>query len=1203
MGTPGLVGGTPTRATGTVALPEQRGVPAIKRHCAMTRFRFIFRSLCFHARSHVGAFLGAAVGAAVLVGALVVGDSVRGSLRELALLRLGKTELAMATGDRLFTTFLGFSLQQALSQAGLGRPGSAPLAVALQLPAVAVNADESARANQAQVLGVDGRFWQLAPTPPPLGELPPDTAVLSEALARQLHARAGDTVVLRVRKPQALSADAPLSPVEDETVALRVRVQTVVTDAQFGRFGLRANQVAPLNAFVSLPWLQARTGATNRANLLLVGEPPPPPLPQGSAAGSTIVFSGMQPLDLNRQMPIVLTQRWQLADAQLEWRGVVSAGALELRSPRVFLDPVLNDVVFGTAGDTNAIAARLRREGTGVSATGVLTYFVNELRRGDRATPYSMVTATGAPLVPPDMPDDEILINQWLADDLAAKPGDEIALKYFVVGDLRQLEEKSARFRVRAVLPMNTRGLDPQLMPDFPGMTGAENCRDWDTGLPIDNRRIRPQDEDYWRLFRGTPKAVITLRAGQRRWQNRWGNLTAIRFQVPNAVMANAGTVTRLLPGYQASISGMITRAIDPAVFGLRFQPVREQALAASSQSQDFGQLFLGFSFFLIAAALLLLAVLFQFSIEQRATELGTLLALGFRPRQAGTLLLLESGCVALAGCVVGAGGGISYARAVLHGLSTVWSQAVGGVALSYHAEPATLAIGIASAAAVSWLTLWLALRRHLRVPARQLLAEGVAETDEWAAGGRRGRRSQWVALLCLLGAAGIVGEALARQDTADAELFFSAGALLLIGGLAGASAGLRRLAGSGSAAGLSLRGMGIRGVTRRRRRSLAVIGLLACGSFLVASIGVFRLDAVRGADRRDSGTGGFALIGSATQPVIQDLNSAAGRDAYGLNTNTLAGVNVVPFRVRDGDEASCLNLNRAQAPRLLGVKPELLADRGAFTFATLAAGADEKHPWLTLKRGEFHPIHGQPLAADEVAAIGDAASIVYALGKKVGDTLAYTDEHGRPFKLRLVGALANSILQGSLVIDEAEFVRRFPSTTGCRFFLVDAPPGKSVAVAAEFTRGLRDLGLELTPAPERLAAFNAVQNTYLGTFQVLGGLGLLLGSVGLGVVVLRNVLERRGELALLLAVGFRRRALRTLVLSEHLALLLAGLGVGVAAALVAVLPNVLGGGGDLPYRSLGLTLLAILLNGAAWTWLAGEIALRGRLLTALRNT
>src|ERR1039458_6865719 len=88
--------------------------------------------------------------------------------------------------------------------------------------------------------------------------------------------------------------------------------------------------------------------------------------------------------------------------------------------------------------------------------------------------------------------------------------------------------------------------------------------------------------------------------------------------------------------------------------------------------------------------------------------------------------------------------------------------------------------------------------------------------------------------------------------------------------------------------------------------------------------------------------------------------------------------------------------------------------------------------------------------------------------------------------------------------------------------FLVDAPSGNAARVSAVLTRALQDRGLELTPAADGLNTFNAMQNTYLDTFQVLGGLGLLLGSAGLGVVVLRNVLERRGELAVLLAAGFR---------------------------------------------------------------------------------
>src|SRR5262249_17806935 len=160
--------------------------------------------------------------------------------------------------------------------------------------------------------------------------------------------------------------------------------------------------------------------------------------------------------------------------------------------------------------------------------------------------------------------------------------------------------------------------------------------------------------------------------------------------------------------------------------------------------------------------------------------------------------------------------------------------------------------------------------------------------------------------------------------------------------------------------------------------------------------------------------------------------------------------------------------------------------------------------PWLLLKD-----------TSDEntVPAIGDQASILWALKKKVGDTLDYTDERGRSFKVKLVGAVANSILQGNLLIDEAAFVKRFPGESGYRMFFIDAPSNSLTRVSAALSRALQDVGFELTPTRQRLAAFNAVQNTYLSTFQVLGRFGLLLGSAGLAVVVLRNVLERRGEL------------------------------------------------------------------------------------------
>jgi putative ABC transport system permease protein len=1082
----------------------------------------------------VGVVLGAAVGSAALIGALVVGDSVRESLKDMALARLGKVETAMASGDHLFRAQLG----------------GKTIAAVLQLPATATAQDASARANHVQLLGVDSTFWQLAQQPPAFSNLPPDSVVLNEPLAQQLNAEAGDTILLRVEKPSLLSRDAPVSPQENYSVAMRLKVQAIVSDEQFGRFSLQANQIAPFNAFVNLSQLQDKIGQTNRANLLL-------------SAGTE--NSTTNPADDTNQF---LRSHWQLADAELNLRELPSGG-FELRSDRIFLDPPVVEAVQHTFTNNQPL----------------ITYLVNELHDGDKATPYSMVTAMGAPIVPPDMHDDEIIVSDWLTNDLAAKTGDTLSLTYYVIGNGRALEERTNTFHIRTVVPLAGAAADPSLMPDFPGLAQAESSRDWDAGFPIKLEKIRDQDEQYWHEHRGTPKAFVTLVAGRAMWANRFGDYTAIRLP------AESGTL--------ASVQSNILNSLDPAWVGLQFEPVRAQALAAGAQAQEFGGLFVGFSFFLIVAALLLMALLFQFGLEQRATEAGTLLALGFPPRQVRRLFLCEGILLALAGGILGAAGGLFYARLMLRGLTTIWRGAVGTSSLHYHATPQTIAIGVFAGTLVATVTIWLAVRQQARQPARELLAEGAPDRA-MKFEQRRTNRGFWFRWAAGIAALGLAGEAMWTGNNSSAETFFIAGTLLLMAGLGFCDAWLASFAGTANAPARTVAGLGLSGATRRRKRSLATIGLLACGAFLIVAVGAFRLDANQNAAKRSSGTGGFALLGESTLPITYDLNSPAGRDFYGLTSPAMTNVRVVAFRVHDGDEASCLNLNRAQTPRLLGVNPDLLQQRGAFTFAQVAKGLLPDKKWLLLRNSRENA--ETPLPDDEIPAIGDENSIVWALGKKVGDTIDYTDRRGRKFKLRLVGALANSVLQGSLIIDEARFVNRFPDESGYRLFLMDAPSNAVAEVSAGLTRALQDAGLELTPAAERLNEFNAVQNTYLSTFQVLGGLGLLLGSAGLGVVVLRNVQNRRGELALLLAVGFRRRALHWLVLSEHGMLLALGVGVGVMAAAVGIMPALLSPGSQIPYASLTLTLLGVLANGLLWAWVATRFALRGRLLDALRN-
>jgi ABC-type lipoprotein release transport system permease subunit len=1078
----------------------------------------VLRSLRFYASSHLGTLLGVTVASAVLVGALAVGDSVRGSLQDMALARIGRIDFALAATDHFFRAALADDMRSGISN-GLA-------AAVLQLPGTAAAPDESARANQVQVLGIDEHFNALAQDPSGLVFPQPDAVILNAPLAAQLHVKAGDAIVLHVQKPSLLSQEAPLSPQEDVATGLRLTVAAIASDAQFGRFSLQAGQVPPLTAFLPLPFLQGKTGLEGKVNLLLTAAP----------------LAGVSPAEL-------LRQRWTMADAGLELRP--TPDGLEVRTGRIFIDPAIVHAIPG--------------------AQLFLTYFVNELRDGQKTTPYSMVTATGAA-----MRDDEIVIDQWLADDLQAKPGDQLSLTYYVLGTTHRLEEKQDQFRIHSITPMEGLAADRNLMPDFPGIAKAEKTENWDAGFAIDMQKIRPKDEAYWKQYRGTPKAFVTLAAGQRMWGNRFGDVTAMRF--------TAGQAT------EQSIQQRLAAALDPAAIGFVFQPLRERALAASGQAEDFGGLFLGFSFFLIAAALILLALLFQFGLEKRATEIGILLALGWPPRLVRRLFLLEGLAIAVLGGLLGAAGGVLYAKGILWGLATLWRSAVADSTLSFHVTAESLFSGAVAGIVVSTIVIRLALRAQCKRPARELLERG--HELEWRKPKRR--YAGWVAGVSGVAALVTVGSALAKRDHADVESFFCGGTLLLIAGIALAAVLFRALAGRAASRPLTLAGLGWRGCARRPNRSLATVALLASGSFLIVAVAANKLDATRDGSRRSSGTGGFAFFGQSALPIVQDLNSKAGRDFFALDEKSLEGTQVVPFRVHDGDDASCLNLNRAQTPRLLGVDPEALQSRGAFTFSQVLDASSAAKPWKTLENFSADP--------DEIPAVGDEASIEWALHKKVGDTLDYTDGHGRLFKVRLVGALANSILQGNLIIDNAAFTRRFPDETGCRLFLIDAPAGAAAGVSSALTRALQDRGLELTPAADRLNAFNAVQNTYLDTFQVLGGLGLLLGSAGLGVVVLRNVLERRGELAVMLAMGFRPRALRRLVLSEHAALECLGLLVGIVAALVAVLPALLSLAAPVSYLSLAATLGLVFVSGILWTWAAARLALRGELLPALRN-
>ncbi|MCH2374613.1 MAG: hypothetical protein MK538_10520, partial [Planctomycetes bacterium] len=343
-----------------------------------------------------------------------------------------------------------------------------------------------------------------------------------------------------------------------------------------------------------------------------------------------------------------------------------------------------------------------------------------------------------------------------------------------------------------------------------------------------------------------------------------------------------------------------------------------------------------------------------------------------------------------------------------------------------------------------------------------------------------------------------------------------------------------------------------------------------------------------------------FSLVFDLTVPLTASLNTESGRDALDLGVETkelLAKTGEAPpvhaFRVRPGDDASCLNLYKPESPRILGAPPGFIG-RGGFAWSgSLAESpAELENPWLLLDR-QFDD--------GAIAAIGDMNTVMWILHKGLGQDVELVNDEGELIKLRLVGLLTHSIFQGELVVSEKNFLGAFPQLSGHGWFLIDAPSERTAALERALRTDLADYGAHVQTTGALLAGYKQVENTYLSTFQILGGLGLLLGTLGLAVVLYRNVNERRGELALLRAVGFSRRAISVLIFSETAALLAAGLIVGGGSALLAVTPQLTSSDSEVSLLGLVLTLVAILASGLMASLLSLRTALRAPLLPALR--
>lgn len=1044
----------------------------------MTASRYILSSLAHYRFAYLGAVAGAVLGATVLFGALFAGDSVSKSLREIGEKRTGRATHLIASGDRFFREALATDLATA------AKVRAAPI---LYARGTATHATNRAAANQVQLVGVTEAFWQLAPKPVALALDAAKSAVaVNDTLARRLNIAVGDALIVRVQKPGVLAGNAPVAGADSSVQSLRCTVASIVTDEHFGRFGLEATQVAPASVFLPLQLLQESLGNPERANLVLID-------------------ASQSQADLSA----TLASAAQLADYGLSLKWLEKAGVFELSSKRIFIDPAL------AAAITKAVP----------QAQPVTSYLINELRVRDQATPYSIAAATtheAAPFLPSDLGPKDIVLNEWLAEDLQARAGDEVQMKFYQAGAAGALVEQSASFRVKAVVPLQGLAADSAWMPDFPGISEAKRQGDWNSGLPLDLDRIRDKDERYWDTYRGAPKAFISPAAGRELWSTRWGDYTALRIPFPRE--------------RETELTTTILRALRPEMNQLLVKDFRASAQEAAKSAVDFGGLFIGMSFFLILAALGLVAMLFQFCLLQRNREDALLGAVGLPARKLLRWRLAEGTAVLIAGCILGLPLAALYTRGILRFLETIWAGQGAGPTFVFAAQPASIAAGTGIFLLLSLLAIWLAIRKLTR---RALSIRLAASAEETTASPRTRRSSLIIALVAAVVAAGAIG-ASGRGMPAQGA-FYLAGFALLAAGIAACRYWMALPPSGTRDVALDASYVGGLNVKARRSRSLTVVGLIATAVFMVLSVASFRKQVGDDWLQRGSGTGGFAFWMETTSP----LNPARDGRTKGFEIfepHAAALGEIVALRTGAGDNVNCFNLNSTLQPKLLAVDAAKLEARGAFK--PKPAG------WNTLAK---------PAASGALPALVDETTLMWALKKKVGDVLNYTDEAGNPLAVQIAGTIPDSIFQGYVIVDEALFLKKFPSNAGYSAFLLDArnpAPAELAALRTKLETSSRDVGGRVDFTRDVLAAFHQIENTYIAIFNVLGSLGVILGSLGLAIVVARNLRERRGELAVMSAIGISQPVLARMVFSEFGRLVLWGIVIGAIASAVSVWPN-----------------------------------------------
>jgi putative ABC transport system permease protein len=322
----------------------------------------------------------------------------------------------------------------------------------------------------------------------------------------------------------------------------------------------------------------------------------------------------------------------------------------------------------------------------------------------------------------------------------------------------------------------------------------------------------------------------------------------------------------------------------------------------------------------------------------------------------------------------------------------------------------------------------------------------------------------------------------------------------------------------------MNLLSLSIKNLSRRRTRSaLTIVGLAVAIAAVVSLVGVV----------------------TGYRQAMFDLYESSGTD-------------LVVFRKAGAARASLAMDEKLgeKIRRLPGVRAvsSSLADTVAFVEQGLYGVVLQGLPWDSYVLKDKKILAGRKMKRDDGRVVMLGKIMARNLDKKVGDTLEVIE--GEPFKV--VGIFQSfSFLENNIIVLPIDQVQKLFSREGevTGFVVVSSyDDEESIKGLCEQIRALSPL---IDAQPTREFFDTAIEARIAQAMAWLTStIALLVGVIGMLNTMWMAVVERTQEIALLRAIGWRKRMVVKLILTEALSMALAGALVGtlLAIALTQVL-------------------------------------------------